>query len=351
MSQRTISLLSGPALGLVLDGPVRPKGRKPPDIRSYAGKLMRVANKAPEVVVKVSGSGKKPGQILAHMTYITRNGKLDAENERGEAIKGLAEVQDVFQEWGLDSSKASTRGRAHTVNIVLSMPEGTDPQAVLVAGRGFARERFGDNHQYLLALHTDTRQPHVHLAVKAQGFDLTWLKRSKADLQEWRERFAQKMRDQSVEAEATPRRARGVIRKAKTQAMNHLAKEPKRSTVMRAKVDDAIREIDGQKPAADQPWDRAIVERQSKVRGAYEAIAKELRGGGDELSRDVGEQVAGFLAGLPPIETERTKLKRQLAAVMSIDRTAERTPARERGKSSPGAPVDGSARGKDVRAR
>lgn len=299
MSQRTTSLLSGPGLGLALDGPVRPKGRKPLDIRSYAGKLVRVAKKAPEVVVKVSGSGTKPGQILAHMTYITRNGKLDAENERVEAIKGLAEVQEVFQEWSLDSSKASTRGRAQTVNIVLSMPEGTDPQAVLAASRGFAKEQFGDNHQYLLALHTDTRQPHVHLAVKAQGFDLTWLKRSKADLQEWRERFAQKVRDQGVEAEATPRRARGVIRKAKTQAINHLAKEPKRSTVMKAKVDDVIREIDGQTPARDRPWDRAIVERQRTVRNVYHAIATELRGGGDELFRNLGEQVAGFLASLP----------------------------------------------------
>lgn len=351
MIQRTTSLLSGPGLGLALDGPVRSKGRKPLDIRSYAGKLMRVAKKAPEVVVKVSGSGKKPGQILAHMTYITRNGKLEAENERGEAIKGLAEVQEVFQEWSLDSSKASTRGRAQTVNIVLSMPEGTDPQAVLAASRGFAKEQFGGNHQYLLALHTDTRQPHVHLAVKAQGFGLTWLKRSKADLQEWRECFAQKMRDQGLEAEATPRRARGVIRKAKTQAINHLAKEPKRSTVMKAKVDDVIREIDGQTPAGDRPWDRAIVERQRKVRNVYHAVATELRGGGDQLSRDVGEQVAGFLASLPPVETERAKLRRQVEAMMSVERTPERTEARQQAKSGLEAPIDDLVRGKGGRAR
>ena len=351
MSQRKISLLSVPGLGLALDGPVRPKGRKPADVRSYASKLMRVAKKAPEVVVKVSGSGKRPGQILAHMTYITRNGKVEAENERGEKINGLAEVHEAFREWGFDSSKSSTRGRAQTVNIVLSMPEGTDPAAVLAASRGFAKEQFGDNHQFLMALHTDTKQPHVHLAVKAQGFDLTWLKRSKADLQEWRERFAQKMRDQGVEAEATPRRARGVTRKAQTQAINHLAKEPKRSTVMKAKVDNAIREIDGQKPAGEQPWDLAIAERQRKVRGVYGAIVEDLRSGHDQTSRDIGEQVASFLASLPPIETERAKLKRQLADMMSVDRAADRIRSQEQGKSSPGAPIDGSVRGKDGRAR
>jgi type IV secretion system T-DNA border endonuclease VirD2 len=242
-------------------------------------------------------------------------------------------------------------GQGAAVNIVLSMPAGTDPQAVLAASRGFAKEQLGDNHQYLLALHTDTPQPHVHLAVKAQGFDLTWLKRSKADLQEWRERFAQKMRDQGVEAEATPRRARGVIRKAKTQAMSHLVKEPKRSKVMKAKVDDAIREIDGQKPTRDQSWGRAIVERQRTVRSVYQAIAKELRDDGDALARDMGAQVASFLSSLPPIETEHAVLKRQLAAMMSIERTSERTPAQQQGISTPGAPVDGSVRGRDVRAR
>lgn len=312
----TLSPLSVPGLGLVLDGAVRPKRRTPPSIKSYAGKLMRVAKKAPEVIVKVSGSGKKPGQILAHMTYITRNGKVEAENERGEKIDGLAEVQEVFNEWGFDTSRASTRRRALTVNIVLSMPEGTDPEAVLAASRGFAKEQFGENHQYLMALHTDTKQPHVHLSVKAQGFDLTWLKRSKADLQEWRERFAQKLRDQGIEAEATPRRARAAVRKANTQAMHHLAKEPKRSTVIASKVEEAIREIDGQTSAGARPWERAIAERQRQVRNAYAQIEQDLRGARNDVSRKAADQLAGFLNSLPAMETERDKLKRQLAVVM-----------------------------------
>lgn len=346
----SINPLSAPGLGLALDGVVRAK-RKAPDIKSYAAKLQRVAKKAPEVVVKVSGSGKKPGQILAHMTYITRNGKVEAENERGEKIEGLAEVKEVFAEWGFDTSKASTRRRAQTVNIVLSMPEGTDPEAVRAASREFARDQFGENHQYLMALHTDTKQPHVHLSVKAQGFDMTWLKRSKADLQEWREGFAQKMRDQGIEAEATPRRARGVVRKAAKQQMHHLAKEPKRSMVIKSKVDEAIRDMGGGLPAAPLPWERAIEARQQQVRSAYAKVEQELREAKDEVSKKAADQLAGFLKTLPPMETERAATKRQLAAVIESGRAAQVGRMQEAAKAVPGGPSAPDDRGTEGREK
>lgn len=84
------SVLGVASYGLGLDGPIKPK-RKPEALKRHAAKLAPVVKGAPEVLVKVSGSGKKSGQVYAHMTYITRNGKIDAENERGEKVAGLAE--------------------------------------------------------------------------------------------------------------------------------------------------------------------------------------------------------------------------------------------------------------------
>lgn len=46
------------------------------------------------------------------------------------------------------------------------------------------------------------------------GQDGERLNPRKADLQAWREGFARALRDRAIEAEATPRRARGVTRKA-----------------------------------------------------------------------------------------------------------------------------------------
>lgn len=314
MSLPSLNPLRVPQLGLALEGPVRPKRGKPQVIRAYAGKLSRVAKNAPEVIVKVSGSGKSRAHSLAHVTYITRNGKLQAENERGEKIEGLDAVKEVFQEWGFQTPGDSERRRAQTVNIVLSMPKGTDADAVLVAARGFAKGAF-TNHQYLLALHDDTDHPHVHLAVKAQGFDLTWLKRTKADLQEWRESFAEKLRDQGVEAEATPRRARGVVQKPQTQAMRHLVKA-QRSTVFKAKVDEAIRDLTVPEKALPRPWEVAIRERQRQVRRAYVEVAGDLAKARDDTSRQAAVQLQQFLKCLPPLETERHRLRRELVPLL-----------------------------------
>ncbi|TCV82717.1 relaxase/mobilization nuclease domain-containing protein [Sulfurirhabdus autotrophica] len=331
-----LNILSVPGLGIALDGPVRPKKRKTPNIKDYSkaggskktshtAKLIRVLNKAPEVMVKVSGSGKGQGHVLAHMTYITRNGKIEAENERGETIAGLDEVQELFEQWGFDANN-SERNRAKSVHIVLSMPNGTDPNAVLWAARKFAQEAFSQNHQYLMALHTDTDHPHVHLAVKTQGFDMTYLKRSKADLQEWREMFAGKLREQGIQAEATPRRARGVAVKGKSQSMHHLTFDKdkhgnprsKGSTVLKEKVEGLIREIDGQTVSKDRPWEKAMADKQMEVREAYINIEKNLRASADNESHKVADKLALFLKQMPPIETERMKLQRQLAQVMSV---------------------------------
>jgi hypothetical protein len=68
MSLPSINPLRVPALGLVLEGPVRPRRGKPASIKHLAAKLARVAKNAPEVVVKVSGSGKSRAHTLAHLT-------------------------------------------------------------------------------------------------------------------------------------------------------------------------------------------------------------------------------------------------------------------------------------------
>jgi type IV secretion system T-DNA border endonuclease VirD2 len=335
LSLPSLNPLRVPQLGLALEGPVRPKRGRPQAIRTYAGKLARMAKKAPEVVVKVSGSGKSRAHSLAHLTYITRNGKLQAENERGEKIEGLEAVKEVFKEWGFQTPGDSERRRAQTVNIVLSMPKGTEARAVLEAARGFAKDAFGDNHQYLLALHDDTDHPHVHLAVKAQGFDLTWLKRTKADLQDWRDSFAEKLRDQGVEAEATPRRARGVVQKPQTQAIRHLVQE-KRSRVLKAKVDEAIRDLTAPEKAMPRPWEVAIRDRQREVRKAYVEVANDLAKARDETSRSAASQLQAFLKSLPPLETERHRLRRELVPLLegqgrpTEQHRSKSTPAPER---------------------
>ena len=109
-----------------------------------------------------------------------------------------------------------------SLSIILSMPAGTDPGRVHDAARSFASTLFADRHPYVFALHTDEPHPHVHLTVRAMGRDGERLNPRKADLQLWRETFAAALRDRGVEAEATPRRARGIIRKSERTPVRKL---------------------------------------------------------------------------------------------------------------------------------
>ena len=73
-----------------------------------------------------------------------------------------------------------------------------------------------------MARHEDTDHPHVHVAVRAVGHDGLRLAPGPADLQQWRERFARELRRLGVEAEATPRQARGHVSKAERLPVNKI---------------------------------------------------------------------------------------------------------------------------------
>src|SRR5258705_13716739 len=49
-----------------------------------------VVRRAPQVMGKVTGGGRGMKAITAHFRYISKNGRLEVENERGEKMRGMA---------------------------------------------------------------------------------------------------------------------------------------------------------------------------------------------------------------------------------------------------------------------
>ncbi len=93
------------------------------------------------------------------------------------------------------------------------MPRGTDPLTVQWAAREFARVEFAD-HRYVMVLHEHQANPHVHLSVKAASKQGKRLNPRKADLQRWRETFAERLGERGIDAEASPQITRGGIRRS-----------------------------------------------------------------------------------------------------------------------------------------
>jgi len=188
--------------------------------------IARTVQRVPEVMVKITnrkGARNGMGAIGAHLEYISRNGQVELEDQEGNLISGRLEVRDLIQMWqsaGRGIEETSTRREAF--NVMLSMPPGTDRAAVQDAARAFAREEFGEQRDYVFAAHDDEAHPHVHIVVLARGRDGRRLNPRKADLQRWRERFAQGLRDRGIAANATPRRTRGVSQQYERQAVKHM---------------------------------------------------------------------------------------------------------------------------------
>ncbi len=171
-----------------------------------------VVRRAPQVMVKVTGGGRGMKAIAAHFRYISKNGRLDIEDERGEKMRGKDSLPELADDWRLGGTLiddiAEPGQRREAFNIMLSMPRGTDPLSVQHAAREFAKIELAD-HKYVMVLHDHQANPHVHISVRAESKHGKRLNPRKADLHRWRETFAEKLRDRGVEAEATRQATRG----------------------------------------------------------------------------------------------------------------------------------------------
>lgn len=307
--------------------PVRPRRRTPETVLSpkAAGeaaraRLVSIINRVPEVMVKVTGRTRDPGHLRAHLDYISRNGELEIEDRDGALISGRMAVKELAEDWSA-IALADQRRRANTPfshSVMLSMPTGTDPVAVRDAARAFASAIFSDRFDYVFALHTDAPHPHVHLSIRSLADNGERLNPKKADLESWRQAFAQSLRDRGVEAEATPRRARGITRKAECTPLRKLRERHEAghgglANVRREAVRQAAKAAF--KGEADlSPWESQTLKAQVKVRGLYLAQAKLLKRSHDAADQVLGAKIEAFVRAMPAPDTQRLALARELRA-------------------------------------
>ena len=310
---------------------------RPPPMSDVKARLSRIVRRAPEVMVKVAGRTRDPGRLAAHLSYITRNGQLPGEGRDGWPIEGRGEVKDLAEDWAA-AGLNDPRRRANTplsVGVILSMPAGTDALRLRDAARGFATAMFGDRFDYVFVLHTDVPTPHIHLTIKAQGDHGERLNPKKADLAAWRLAFAQALRDHGVEAEATPRRARGVTRKPECAAVYRLSERAARGQgpmpeVLRQRYREAAQAAFAGDERA-RIWERRTAARQGQIRTLYMAQARLLQASSVPGDRELGAAVEAFVHDLPPPDSQRLALARELRALARELRAANRELARAHG--------------------
>lgn len=251
--------------------------RKPLKRGTGLKNIQSAALKKPEVMVKIpprKGGSNGLQAVRGHLDYISRNGKIDVENQDGFVLQGQKNIrQEVLESWKiLGVPEISTRREA--LNLVLSMPPGTYPEAVRQAARAFAKEQF-DGHQYAFVQHLDEKHPHVHLCVMMKNELGHYMNPRKADLFEWRLRFAEKMREQGVDCAATRRVHRGITRKPEHSTLRHMRNRGQIPNAYRQQAIELVQAVkDSSRPI--HPFLREEIETRKIVSDEYGKIAKEL---------------------------------------------------------------------------
>jgi len=191
----------------------------------------------------------------------------------------------------------------------------------------------GRTREQLLGLFLDKRNRlmRVHLTVRALSDTGQRLNPKKADLEVWRQTFAQTLRERGVAAEATPRRARGVTRKGERGPIRRIRNRHEQG---RAVIGQVAREKLRQAAAiafsglvSPTAWEQRIADRQARIRRVYLAQARLLQASSDSSDRMLGSEVEHFVRSLAPPDTERLALAR---ALREANELARRRPREER---------------------
>ncbi len=252
---------------------------------ALARQLNQNANRTPEAVMKVTGKQGSAQHLRANLAYIGREERdqdqhVELEDERGQRVEGKAGIRQLANEWSEHNEKGGDRRKgAVSRSMVLSSPRGSDPQKVLEAAREWAHKELGDR-RWVMALHTDTPNPHVHITYAIRDNNLVRSYPDREGLAKQREAWARELRAKGIEVIATPRQARGVV-------------EEKESTAQRRQKDDG--------KAADRSTSRYLrymAAQRDKVIDVFRSALADLKQSAEPDAPDIAKSLSTFVAGL-----------------------------------------------------
>lgn len=316
------------------------QGRSPSLSPSGKARLARIVARTPEVTVKITGRSRNGPHLKKHLDYITRHGQLSAITQNGQTIHSRSELRGMHDAWvtsnDLDQAARRRPQDAHSVNMVLSMPPGTDRDKLEVAARSWATETFKGTHDWVMVRHDDTKHPHCHITVRAVGYNGKRLAPGPADLQSWRSGFASQLRRQGVPAEATPRQARGVTRRPLNLPAQKM--EEKRKALPAAdRAKPAPKPTFRKSGMTPQKWTATIEGRGQNIERAYLAHAEALSLG-DAADRQLAKDIVRFVENLPVAKARRQAMTDELKAVVSAHPGSTQAPATKIDNRPPSPP-------------
>ena len=76
-----------------------------------------VVRRAPQVMVKVTGGGRGMVAIAAHFRYISQNGRLDIEDDRGAIERGKEALHGIERQWQFGGAYIGQEGQRRELRL------------------------------------------------------------------------------------------------------------------------------------------------------------------------------------------------------------------------------------------
>lgn len=312
------------ALDLGKGGKIARSRPEPSDVKSVQGggggrraalplsvrQRVNAARRLAPAIVKVVRKGQTGGKadLRNQLSYLTRNGELSLTRADGGVIDTPDAMRDAMRTWQVDFE--ATTWKHKTTHLLVSSPQGTDPEVVWRAAGRFAEAMFGgssgsadeasERWDYVKIAHNDTDYPHVHFVVNNLGLDTgeqfkVW-PTHRINPQSLRTAWAEAARAEGLELDDTPRRARGLPPSREKTPDRQRAEEGEVSTFYLGR---AAREVvaasEGRQTGRALRFERAFGEIVEAERGAYRDVANSLRAGAALLGSDALRQDAAMV--------------------------------------------------------
>ncbi len=301
---------------------------------SARAKAEKFAAGRPEIVMKFDKTSVKSAHHLQESgRYISRNGKLECEDDEGQVLAGTEAIDERMKSWVEDEELYQQTGAGRPSDklarrFIVSTPPGTDPEALKKAVRDFVAAEFKSRgFEFIWTIHTDKAHPHAHVLIKNRSADGKRLHYSNQELRAMRERFCVIAEKYGIDLNATSRAVRGRTRRAKP--IERVKQEERRSVhpyhaLRREELIKYFKE--GKDLVADEHelMKRCRMTRTEILKNAAEYV-EELRQTGKPEDLALAATIEKKISEMPPVESAQEVILRKAKEKMA--RKQQRTAA------------------------
>ena len=277
---------------------------------SARAKAEKFAAGRPEVVMKFDKTSVKSAHHLQESgRYISRNGKLECEDDEGQVLAGTEAIDERMKSWVEDDELYQQTGAGRPSDklarrFIVSTPPGTDPEALKKAVRDFVAAEFKSRgFEFIWTIHTDKAHPHAHVLIKNRSADGKRLHYSNRDLRAMRERFCVIAEQYGIDLNATSRAVRGKTRRDKPIERFYQEQRGSQHIYEKYRIEEFVKTLkEGRELDEPELMKKVRMTRTEILKNAAEYV-KELRQTGKPEDLTLAAAIEKKISEMPPVES------------------------------------------------